>query len=189
MRVNSIQVLINETKKCLKNECNLSALITALIIPDLCGKILYPDENNSQRYKKWFDKYIGNYEQNPFDKEKPKDEQLPYMNGEVIYKLRCAMFHEGSDDISSKISIDEFNLQFGKSSVLESASIFHSPLPNGTKIMHSKVIKWNINTYQICEKLIKAAELFLKLEERKTFRHLKGGMKNKNGIIQKYIIV
>ena len=48
--------------------------------------------------------------------------------------------------------------------MLESASIFHSPLPNGTKIMHSKVIKWNINTYQICEKLIKAAELFLKLE-------------------------
>lgn len=164
MRVNSIQVLINETKKCLKNECNLSALITALIIPDLCGKILYPDDNNSQRYKKWFDKYIGNYEQNPFDKEKPKDEQLPYMNGEVMYKLRCAMFHEGSDDISSKISIDEFNLRFGKSSVLESASISQRALPKETKIMHSKVIKWNINTYQICEKLIKAAELFLKLE-------------------------
>ena len=31
--------------------------------------------------------------------------------------------------------------------------------------------------------------IILKLEERKTFRHLKGGMKNKNGIIQKYIIV
>lgn len=62
------------------------------------------------------------------------------MNGEVVYKLRCAMFHEGSDDVFSKISIDEFNLQFGKSLVLESASISQMPLPNGTKIINSKVV-------------------------------------------------
>lgn len=118
MRVNSIRLLINETKKCLESDCDLSALIVALTIPDVCGKVLFPNDKSRDRYKKWFDRYIGDYEQSPFDKELPLEEQTPYMNGEVFYKLRCAILHEGSDDIASQIHVDAFNLMLGEKWIL-----------------------------------------------------------------------
>lgn len=168
MRVNSIQLLIDETKKCLECNNHLAALIVALTIPDVCGKVLYPNDRNGQRYKKWFDLYIGNYEQCPFDKDKPKEEQMPYMNGEVFYKLRCAMLHEGSDDISNKISIDEFNLMFGKSANLETKFIEQRTdyLSDGTTKTYPKIVKWNINVHQLCQKIIWASEAFLKNEAK-----------------------
>ncbi len=168
MEIITIESLIKEVKQCLKNECALAALIVALTIPDICGKILYPNDSNSQRYKKWFNKYIGDYEQSIIDKEKPKDEQMPYMNGDVFYKLRCAILHEGSDDISSKINIHEFNLCYNRSARLENTSILKRTdyLVNESVIEYSKVIVWNINVYYLCEKIIYATEIFLKSKNK-----------------------
>ena len=73
MRVNAIQLLIEEVADCLNKGNSLAALITALTIPDICGKVLYPQSKSGERYKKWFNEYIGNYEQSPLDKEKPKE--------------------------------------------------------------------------------------------------------------------
>lgn len=166
MRVNSIQLYIDETKKCLANGNNLAALIVALTIPDICGKVLYPNDKTAEKYKKWFDSYIGDYEQSSLEKEKPESERMPYMSGDVFYKLRCSMLHEGTDDISSKIQVDNFNLLFGKSGRLESKSI--EPrigyMPDGTIGVIEKVITWDINVYQLCEKILWSAEAFLKNE-------------------------
>jgi len=166
MRVNSIQLLIEETNKCLANGSHIAALIVALTIPDICGKILYPNDSIGQRYKKWFDLYIGDYEQSPLDKDKPKEEQLSYMNGEVFYKIRCAMLHEGSDDIAKNVHVDELNLIFGRSARLETISTEQRTdyLSNGSTITYSKVVKWDINVYQLCQKKICASRAFLKNE-------------------------
>lgn len=163
MRVNAIQLLIEEVADCLNKGNRLAALITALTIPDICGNVLYPKSGNGERYKKWFDEYIGNYEQSPLDKEKPKEDQLPYMNGTVIYKLRCSLLHEGTDDIGSEINIDNFNLIFYKSSISESKSIEQRTdfIGNGKRIIHPKKIKWNINVYNLCQKIVWAAKAFL----------------------------
>lgn len=163
MRVNAIQLLIEEITDCLNKGNSLAALIAALTIPDICGNVLYPQSKNGERYKKWFDEYIGNYEQSPLDKEKPKEDQFPYMNGSVIYKLRCSLLHEGTDDIGSKINIEDFNLIFYKSSISESKSIEQRTdfIDNGKGIIHPKKIKWNINVYNLCQKIVWAAKAFL----------------------------
>lgn len=166
MRVNSIQLYIDETKKCLANGNNLAALIVALTIPDICGKVLYPNDKTAERYKKWFDSNIGDYEQSPLEKEKPESERMPYMNGDVFYKLRCSMLHEGTDDISFKIEVDNFNLMFGKSARLENTSINRQIhyMTDGTVQYGKKIISWDINVYQLCKKIIWSAEAFLKNE-------------------------
>lgn len=163
MRVNAIQLLIEEVTDCLNKGNSLAALIAALTIPDICGNVLYPKSKTGERYKKWFDEYIGNYEQSPFDKEKSKEDQLPYINGSVIYELRCSLLHEGTDDIGSKIDINDFNLIFYKSSISESKSIEQRTdfIGNGKRINHPKKIKWNINVYNLCQKIVLAAKAFL----------------------------
>lgn len=64
-----IQELIREVDACLSAGCYMSALITALILPDICGKAKYPEmeKQTKQRYIKWYDEYIGQYEKDPED--------------------------------------------------------------------------------------------------------------------------
>lgn len=95
--------------------------------------------------------------------KKPKEDQLPYMNGTVIYKLRCSLLHEGTDDIGSEINIDDFNLIFYKRSISESKSIEQRTdfIGDGKRIIHPKKIKWNISVYNLCQKIVWAAKSFL----------------------------
>ena len=168
MRVNSIQLLIEETKKCLNNGCDLAALIVALTIPDVCGNVMYPNDKNGARYRKWFDHYIGDYEQFPSDKDRPEEEQTPYMSGDVVYKLRCALLHEGTNDIASKIHIDEFNLMLGNSFRHEKTKIEQRKeyMSDNSTISHPKVVTWDINVHQLCNKIIWASEVFLEKEAK-----------------------
>lgn len=165
-RVNSIKLIINEVEKCQKSGCYLSALITALTIPDICGKVLYPDLKSHDRYVKWFDKYIGNYEQSPLAKEEPKWAEMPYMTGEICFQLRCELLHEGSDDIGKKIDVDEFLLLFGKSCRLGSSEIVGEIgyNPDGTEYLKNKRVSFEVNVERLCNQLIWSAEAFLKKE-------------------------
>ncbi len=49
-----INQIIKEINACLKNGCYIAALTTALTLPDICGKVEYPNDGNSSRYKKWY---------------------------------------------------------------------------------------------------------------------------------------
>lgn len=168
MKVNSIELFINEIHKCLSSDCELSALIVALIIPDICGKVLFPKDKTGDRYKKWFDLYIGDYEKNPSDELEGR--QMPYMSGKNFYTLRCAMLHEGTDDIASTIQINDLILLFGQSCSLEIKTKEQGTvyLTDGTKIEHPSVVTWAINIRQLCQKIICAAEAFLKYEVDET---------------------
>lgn len=102
--------IIKEIKKCLDHDLYISAIMLSLSIPDICGKVLYKNIHNpGKRYIKWYDEWIGDYEKCP-------DSDNPYISGEVVYSLRCNMYHEGKPGISiDKISnernkIDKFTL-------------------------------------------------------------------------------
>lgn len=96
--------MIEEINRCLDNNCPISALSLALIIPDMCGKAEYPDKRNKQRYVKWFDEWIGNY-------ETYEGNEMPCLSGELVYSLRCSMLHEGNPQIENeKFNIAEFSL-------------------------------------------------------------------------------
>lgn len=60
---NSLKTIIDDLDKSLKNGCLFSALALALTIPDICGKAKYQNiKLNEERYRKWFDEYIGECE-------------------------------------------------------------------------------------------------------------------------------
>lgn len=166
MKENAISLLIKEIKKSLESGNYLSALIVALTIPDICGKILYPNDRSGQRYKKWFDKYIGDYKNSPIYKDLPECIGWTKMNGDTFYELRCAILHEGSDDIADKIEVNELNFHYGKDAVVESTCIRQRTevLLNGEKRIYPKVRTWDINVYDLCKKIVWSADAFLKNE-------------------------
>lgn len=87
-----IEDIINEIEFNLLNEKYFSALSIALILPDLCSKI----ENIS--YQTWIDKYLNEC----FCRINPLiyDEKASW--GQIIYKLRCGLLHEGKEDVCNK---------------------------------------------------------------------------------------
>jgi len=80
---------VDDVNKVLYAECYYSALALALTFTDICGKAEYPKENNTNRYKNWYNEHIGKYEQCPCEQclKKP----MPYLSGKVVYSLRNLM--------------------------------------------------------------------------------------------------
>jgi len=73
----------------LQNENWYSALVLSLVLPDICGKLQYPDKKSQKRYSEWFDKYFG-------------EEYAEYLSGNDCYALRCSYLHEGSSSIEKQ---------------------------------------------------------------------------------------
>lgn len=93
-----IERLIKEVNICLKNELYMSALMTALTLPDICEKAEFPEYKNGRRYKEWLKKYGYLY----FDNLISFDE---------IYQLRNSTLHQGSPSTKAPNNgIDEFEL-------------------------------------------------------------------------------
>lgn len=96
--------LIKEIKSSLENKNYLSALALTLTLPDICGKISYPElkgaRNTGKRYIRWYDEYIYPYELSPVECN-PYNEWVP--DGFAIYKLRCNLLHDGSLDIDNDV--------------------------------------------------------------------------------------
>ena len=86
-----------------------SALTMALLLPDVCSKIAYPelkdlDESKSHKYEKWYNEYvfkteIGNYgiDASHFD----------CFNGKMAYLLRCRLVHGDEKDIEELVNRPE----------------------------------------------------------------------------------
>lgn len=110
-----INLLVNEINKALSYDLYFAALSLTLILPDVCGRAEYPNaQTNTERYIKWYNEYIGKYEQCQCDE--CKKSPMPYLSGEVIYNLRNSLLHQGTPNIdSTKIKetsnqLDEFTL-------------------------------------------------------------------------------
>jgi hypothetical protein len=84
---------IEAIKKSIKDKNWYGALFMALTLPDICGKVEHPNLSSPKRYKDWFDKYMSTkYEHNG----------TTFLSGNDCYALRCAVLHEGSDDITKQ---------------------------------------------------------------------------------------
>lgn len=99
-----INTLITDINKCLDNDCYMAALITALTIPDICGKAAYPEDKTKKRYTKWFDENIGLYEKGP---KVDGRMEMPYLSGEIVYSLRCCLLHQGNPNIENERIYEE----------------------------------------------------------------------------------
>lgn len=140
--------LIDDVNKALEAESYFSALSLVLTFPDICGKAEYPQEKSTaKRYKTWYDKYIGQYEQCP--SEHYKNTQMPYLSGEVVYSLRNSLLHQGTPNIDvDKIKnennkIDHFEI------VTESKKPFDS-YSDSSGIINGKERIYRVNVRRLC---------------------------------------
>ncbi len=93
-----VKKIVAEIESSLKNGNSITALMTALTLPDICGKVEYGDTmHGKQRYIHWFDSYIPHGFSPFFDQ--PRGKNLPELSGEIVYLLRCSLLHEGSINI------------------------------------------------------------------------------------------
>lgn len=102
-----INELIKEINQSLDNGCVMAGLSLALTLPDICGKAIYPELKPSDRYIKWFDEYIGQYEHD----EEHIRVGMPYLSGEIVYSLRNSILHQGNPNIDGK-SLELYILSF-----------------------------------------------------------------------------
>ena len=150
---------LDEIDEALKHELYFAALTLALVIPDICGKAEYPNKSVGDRYRDWFEENIGQYEKEPVQEGQ---EEFPYLSGEVVYKLRCSMLHQGNpnvekDSIHNEVcQIDHFILVLEEKNELDiysdSSSISHGKWINsdGTEILEPVVKTYKVNVCRLC---------------------------------------
>lgn len=139
---NSIELLIGEVEKALKDELYLVALISTLTIPDALAKIEY-GEYNGCNYIKWVNEFVKDVFGRKYGERNTKSEVINYKDGvpqektdnekylespteicgENCYQLRCALMHNIENEIKADEKtpkyrkytwIDECVLQFTK---------------------------------------------------------------------------
>lgn len=139
-----VERLVKEIYTGLRNRCYISALTTALTLPDICGKAKYPKEKTTYRYKQWLNDYVCS-----------KQSFGLQADADTIYNLRCSLLHDGNPSIDKqKCKIKKFALIVRENSAhapLESSSFEEKP--DGTRVCEC----YNININFLCEKICEAA--------------------------------
>ncbi len=91
-----MEYLIKSVELSIHNKNWYSALTLALTLPDIAGKIEYPNLSSGKRYIQWFENYMmDSYKSNIG----PKRTEHIFLTGNDCYALRCAYLHEGKSDI------------------------------------------------------------------------------------------
>ena len=144
-----LQRLIDDMNNALSANCYLAALSIALMLPDICGKAEYPDLKVGERYKAWYDEFVGKYEIPPVPKSGCDDTKMPYLSGEVVYSLRNSFLHQGTPNIESdKIKaaenkIDKFSL------IVESKNEFNI-YSDASGIWNGSIRTYRVNIRRLC---------------------------------------
>lgn len=73
-------------RESLNNKNWYAALFIALSLPDICGKIDYPEDGNGDRYKKWFENNLSQYTKG----------QVSF-SAKDVWEFRCSCLHAGKN--------------------------------------------------------------------------------------------
>lgn len=119
-----IEQYVKDVRRALKDKCYFAALSLALALPDICGRVEFPNKSVTEGYIGWYDRFIG---------EQMSRENLaghtPYLSGEVVYNLRNTFLHQGLPAIvGEKVKercnqIDRFILVLGDGTILRSIAM------------------------------------------------------------------
>lgn len=161
---------INEVRLCLKNECWVSAFLLMLTLPDICGKIEFPEDKPNSRYRNWVKQFANiNY---LFPKHSDKGfftfhNAFPSF---LFYLLRNAMFHEGNAIIRNNnekyafIKYPRYNHVYKILLSIKSkkigANIVDSIASNVDNKKENEEIEITINIPLLCEHICNQAEKY-----------------------------
>ena len=156
-----LQQLIDDMNNALSANCYFAALSIALMLPDICGKAEYPNIGVGERYKAWYDEYVGQYEVPPTQKDRPDVAQMPYLSGEVVYSLRNSFLHQGTPNIEPEKIKDEVNKIDQFSLVIESKKDFDI-YSDSAGIVNDKIRTYRVNIRRLCLIIGSTASAFYK---------------------------
>ena len=140
--------LLNALSEELETNNWYGALFLALSIPDILGKIQYPKMSSQKRYALWFKENI---------QDKYTSMGKVFLSGNDCYALRCAAFHEGSENIEN---------QKAKERIKKFA--FYQPRVG--ILIHNNMSRENVLQLQVdlfCKDMLMAAEKFMQDKELK----------------------
>lgn len=144
-----LQRLIDDMNNALSANCYLAALSIALMLPDICGKAAYPNLKVGDRYKAWYDEFVGKYEIPPAEENCPDYTKMPYLSGEVVYSLRNSFLHQGTPNIESEKIKAEENKIDNFSLVIESKNKF-GIYSDASGLWNGKIRTYRVNIRRLC---------------------------------------
>ncbi|MFJ4026010.1 hypothetical protein ACIPWF_00860 [Paenarthrobacter sp. NPDC089989] len=86
--------LVDSVRSSLALENWYAALSLALTLPDICGRLESPELRSQRRYVQWCKTYLE-----PKYTAPGSSGARLFLSGKDCYALRCAVLHEGQDDI------------------------------------------------------------------------------------------
>lgn len=151
--------IIEDIRNSIKANCLRSALALTLTIPDICGKIKYPEKKVGQRYTLWFNEYVYPYY---CSHEGHFVDDGTEFNGTVCYALRCAYLHSGNADVKEqgkeKVATTKFELCISSS---EENGVYVDMHGKSTYSYKDHVeLKIRLDVRKLCKVICDAADKF-----------------------------
>ena len=158
---NPIEQTIDTMNRALENQEYFVALTMALIIPDLCSQIQYPNEEYvSKRYKQWYKEWLG-----PTKDELEFIDDSPYLSADLVYELRNAVVHSASSDIKYN-HVHQTQNQLTKFSILIEKKNDCDIYANHSSITRNNVgteeREYTLNLRGFCKKMTDVANVFMR---------------------------
>lgn len=101
-----------------------AALTVAVTLPDICGWIEDPATSSTSRYVRFFDAHMAQHYVHPMGRSGALQ---VFLKGKDFYALRCALLHQGTDDISlqkARATLDSFRLIMPPSNITIHCNLF-----------------------------------------------------------------
>ena len=155
---------IKEIESCLATQHLRCAVGMALTLPDICGKVEYPDEVQvRKRYADWCNQYLWN--QGFITLSTSIDENAQHiLFGDVCYKLRCAFLHSGNTDLNQRKNDRYPFFELRISSAMDNG-IFVEPYTVNNK---GEVSRFTLDIRHLCHVLCNAAKEYYENHEPKS---------------------
>ena len=92
---------ISEIETALDTELYNCALALSLTLPDVCGKVEFPNvKKPGDRYKNWFSAYaVQFFTAEPINIQTEEIVKHTWLSAEECWALRCAFLHAGNYDV------------------------------------------------------------------------------------------
>lgn len=141
--------LIYALESSIVNKNWYGSLFIALSIPDICGYLESPTVTSQIRYERWFEKYLSQKYSSHIG---PNRELHIFLSPSDCYALRCALLHEGRDEITgqrAREALDRFHFteppQSGYIHCNQTDNILQLQVDEFCKDMLSGLREWFLN--------------------------------------------
>lgn len=150
---------INEINQAIRYELYNCALSLALTLPDICGKVEFPNEfSPGKRYKDWFSLYaVPNFTVEASKLPSSEIASYTWLSAEECWALRCAFLHAGNYNMEC-VSLANVHIHVHKRN---SENYSHM-------VRDTQYVDWDV--IELCKKLcLTASEYYYSIEDKTRF--------------------